>query len=61
MAKLVNQKTNQPTRKVTAGAVAGALVTAVVKGFDIDLDPEVVAALTTLVSFGISYFVKERE
>lgn len=61
MAELVNQPTNKPVRKITAGGLAGALVTAVVGILGIELAAEVIAALTTITTFGVGYFVKERE
>jgi len=57
---LKEQPTSQPTRKVAGGGLAGALVTAVLGIGGFDLEPAVVAALTTLVAFAASWFVKDR-
>jgi len=52
-------------RKVSAGALAGALSVVLVwavKSFGgTDLPGEVASAVTTLLSFGTSYFVSEPE
>lgn len=61
MAKLVNQPTNIPVRKISAGGLAGAFVTAVIGIFNINLEPEVIAAITTIVTFVAGWVVKERE
>lgn len=53
--------TGKPVRKVAAGGVAGAIVTIavfVLKNFaKIDIPSEVASALTTVVTFLISYIV----
>lgn len=53
--------TSTPTQKVTAGALAGAIATIVVfileKSFSFEIDDSVVVALTTLLTFLVSYFV----
>jgi hypothetical protein len=49
-----------PDRKVTIGALAGALVVVLIFGvqqFGIVVPPEVAAAVTTLITFAISYLV----
>lgn len=64
MAKhLVTQDSKVPTRKVSATALAGSLVTigvAIAQAFDVGLEPELVAAITTLVSFIAGYFIRDR-
>lgn len=59
----MNQPTALPTRKVTAVAAAGAVVTllvAVVEAAGIQLDSQVIAALTTLAVFAAGYLRRER-
>lgn len=59
----IDQPTNIPTRKVSASALAGAIVTilvAVAEPFDIVIEPEVAAAITTLLSFVAGYFIRDR-
>jgi hypothetical protein len=53
---------NQPVRKVASSAIAGAVVVIIVWALNTYLlaEPmpaEIVAALTTLVSFGVGYLV----
>lgn len=59
-----NQPTARPTRKVGAGALGGAiallLVVLLEQVFGLELGSEVVVALTTVISFVLSYFVPER-
>lgn len=53
-----------PTRKVTGGAVAGAvsiLLVWLLGVMGIALPPEVSSAVTTLVTFVTSWFVKDAE
>lgn len=60
----INQPTLKPTTKVTAGGLGGAvavLIVAVLGAFGIDMGGEVAAALTTVLSFGASYLVKDKE
>lgn len=60
----INQPTLKPTTKVTAGGLGGAvavLTVAILGQFGVDLGAEVAAALTTLLSFGASYLVKDKE
>jgi putative flippase GtrA len=60
---LVDQPTAAPTRKVAAGGIAGAvsivalyLVQAL---FNVTVPAEVASAVTLILSFGMSYIVKE--
>jgi hypothetical protein len=59
-----NLKSARPIRKVTTGSVAGAIVTLVIwllgTVWDVKVPSEITAALTTLVSFGISYLTPSR-
>lgn len=60
---LVDQPTAVPTRKVASGGIAGAVATilfALLDSQGIELDPAVVAAVTTLLSFAVAYFTKNR-
>ena len=65
MKRLVDQPTAKPTRKVSSAALAGALVTFLVSvlnrtveaGFTI----EETGALVVIVSFAVSYFVREED
>ena len=57
---LKEQPTAQPTRKVAAAGLAGAVVAVVLGVTGLEFEPEVVAALTTLVAFAVSWFVKDR-
>jgi hypothetical protein len=59
----INQASMAPTTKVTAGGVAGALTVLVVwilGMFHVQVPPEVASALTVILSFFASYFVRER-
>jgi hypothetical protein len=60
-----NQPTSNPTRKVTAGALGGAGMVVVAYALEaaagLELPAAVVAAGTTIVSFALSYVVKERD
>lgn len=58
----ITQPTNQPTNKVAAGAVSGALTLLGVYlfgVFGVQIPAEVAAAATTIISFVVSYYVKE--
>ena len=57
---LKNQPTAQPTRKVAAAGLAGAVVAVVLGVTGLEFSSEVVAAIVTLLTFAVSYFVKER-
>ena len=52
-----------PNTKVTAGALAGAAVTIIIWILEATMSTEipaaVAAALVVVVSFGLSYFIKE--
>lgn len=51
-----------PTAKVAAGGAAGALailITYILGEFHVELPDVVVAALTTLITFGAAYFKKD--
>jgi hypothetical protein len=51
-----------PTRKVTAAAIAGAvtiIIMTVLTSLGVYLDPSVVSAITTLLSFAASYLTGE--
>ncbi len=52
-----------PTRKVGAGALSGALVTILISiskdAFGYAFSPDLAAAMTVLVTFAVSYFVKD--
>jgi hypothetical protein len=54
-----------PVPKVAASGIAGAIATIAVWGLQqllgITLPPDVVAAMTTLVMFGVGYMVKSGE
>jgi len=54
-------KTGVPAQKVTAGVIAGALTTILVwvlnKYANVKLTGEISAAITTLLSFAVSYIV----
>lgn len=55
---------DKPTNKVSAGALAGALTLIVVWGVKlagVDVPAEVGIALSTVFSFGLSYWVKDAE
>lgn len=60
-------RTAVPTRKVYAGALAGAISTLLVYAFNSyvsptrALPPEAAAAVTTVVTFVVSYFVRPAE
>lgn len=64
MAKhTVEQTSKVPTRKVGATALAGSIVTigvAIAQAFDVTLEAEVAAAITTLLSFVAGYFIRDR-
>lgn len=63
MAKLKDQPTAIPTRKVASGGIAGAVATilfALLDSQNIELEPTVVAAITTLLSFVTAYMTKNR-
>lgn len=52
-----------PTRKVAVGGLAGALTTIVISiakdGFGYIMSPDLAAAVTTLISFAVSYAVPD--
>jgi hypothetical protein len=54
---------NTPSRKVTAGALAGALSVVLVyvvrASSGVDIPGEVGSAITTILTFGVSYFVND--
>ena len=57
-------KSNMPGRKVTVGALAGATTVIAVWLLGmagIDMPAEVAAAVTVIISFGLSYAVPESE
>ena len=59
----INQPSMAPTTKVAAGGVAGALTVLVVwilGLLHVAVPPEVASALTVIISFITSYFVKQR-
>ena len=54
-------KKHLPRRKVAAGAGAGTAVSAVVAllaAFGVDVPPEAIGPIVTLVSLAVSYFTK---
>ena len=60
---LADQPNKIPTRKISAGALAGSIVTilvAVSEMFDVVVEPEVAAAVTTLLTFVAGYLVRDR-
>ena len=60
---LKEQPTSQPTRKVAAGGLGGSLTLVVVwliGVVGVDLPPEVASAVTVLVTYAVSWFVKDR-
>jgi putative flippase GtrA len=59
----INQPSIAPTTKVAAGGIAGALTVVVVwilGLLHVPVPPEVASALTVIISFITSYFVRER-
>jgi putative flippase GtrA len=59
----INQPSKAPTTKVAAGGVAGALTVLVVwilGLLQVPVPPEVASALTVILSFVTSYFVRQR-
>lgn len=59
----INQPSIAPSTKVAGGGVAGALIVLVVwilGLLHVAVPPEVASALTVIVSFATSYFVRER-
>lgn len=59
----IRQASTAPTSKVTAGGTAGAVTVVLVyvlNKFHLDVPGEVGSALTVILSFVASYFVKER-
>lgn len=59
----INQPSMAPSTKVAAGGVAGALTVLVVwilGLLHVPVPPEVVSALTVIISFIASYFVRQR-
>lgn len=60
---LRNQPSAQPTRKLQFSGGVGVVVWFIIliaSSQGIELPPEVVAGLTTVLSFGAGYLVKER-
>lgn len=55
----IDQPSAAPTRKVGAGALAGAIVTIGVWATPADEPAAVVAAAVVVVTFLVSYFVKD--
>lgn len=49
----------RPSRKVSVGALAGALSVITVALWPGEPSAEVAVALTTIFTFGLSYFVRE--
>ena len=59
----INQPSTAPTTKVAAGGIAGAqtvLVVWILGLLHVPVPPEVASALTVLISFVTSYFVRQR-
>jgi CBS-domain-containing membrane protein len=59
----INQPSLAPTTKVAAGGVAGAvavLVVWILGLLHVAVPPEVASALTVVISFVTSYFVRQR-
>lgn len=59
----MKQSSLKPTNKVTAGGVGGAgavVVIYIMSLLGVALTPEVASAITVLVSFVLSYLVKEK-
>lgn len=59
---LYTQPTKNPTRKVAAGTLAAALVvviTFVLELFGVEISGALTAALTTIIGFGLAYFIKD--
>ncbi len=50
-----------PTRKVAAGGIAGAITTVIISvckdAFAYEMSPDLAAAITTLVSFAVSWCI----
>ncbi len=61
---LVKHPTNLPSRKVGSGGIGGAIsviaVWALNEYANADIDAEIGAAIATVVTFVVAYFVKER-
>lgn len=60
---LIDQPSKVPTRKVSATALAGSIVTILVAVggiWNFEPEPELVAAVTTLISFVAGYVIKDR-
>ena len=63
MSYLVSQPTQAPSRKMAGAGLGGVLTTliiAVLSQVGVDISPDVAAAIATLLSFLVGYFVKER-
>lgn len=59
----VNQSTLKPIPKVVAGGIGSSIVVLLVwiaGEYGVQIPPEVASALTVLVGFAASYFVKNR-
>jgi putative flippase GtrA len=65
MRAYVEQPDANPTRKVGAGAIGGAIAAIVAWVLnvvaEVDIPPEVAIAASTVFSFILSYFVRDRE
>ena len=63
--KLVDQPSARPTRKNERGglsaSVAVLVIAALHQGMGWDISPDVAAAITAVVAFGVSYIVRDRE
>ena len=61
---LVKHPTNLPSRKVGSGGIGGAIsiiaVWALKEYGETVIEPEIAAAIATVVTFVFAYFVKER-
>ena len=61
---LVKHPTNIPSRKVGSGGIGGAIsviaVWALKEYGETVIEPEIAAAIATVVTFVVAYFVKER-
>lgn len=64
MADVKDQDGLAPTSKVsaaTAGGAAGLVIVFVARQFGLEMEPEVAAAVTTLLAFVAGYFKREKE
>ena len=64
MADIKDQPTPAPSRKVAYGGLGGALaviVIALIEGIsEVTIDAQVASAVTVVMTFLVSYFVRER-